>query len=344
MEKNKTYKTLEKFSGGKYSWNEYQLVKSWFEHIHNFNEAKSFLKEHWNNLSDSDSPDVKSLDHIYRQIEYHILLEEKKESKKTNLWRIYRQAAAILLIPVLVFSAWYFFSEKTTTDTDLAWVEIQAPHSSRIQFALPDGSSGWLNSGSSLSYNPQFTKKRQVQLSGEAYFEVKPSDIFFNVKTSDFDVNVLGTTFNVTAYEDDSFSQVVLVEGKVNVAGYNQLLDRTLSPGERLFVYPAENKFNVSKVDTESLTAWKDGLLLLDNEPLELAVKRMERWYNVEIIVEDELLKRYRFKATFEDEPLEEVLKLLSVSTPMEYTFEKREENSDGIYKKKRVRIKLKQL
>jgi len=318
------------------------MVKTWFENIQNFNEAKSFLKEQWNNLSDSVSPDDKSLNHIYRQIEYHILLEEKKESKKLNLWQMYRQVAAILLIPVLVFSAWYFFREKTATDTELAWVEIQAPNSSRIQFSLPDGSSGWLNSGSSLSYNPQFTKERQVQLSGEAYFKVKPSEALFNVKTADFDVNVLGTTFNVTAYKNDSFTQVVLVDGKVNVTGNNQIFDKTLSPGESLLVYPAKNKFNVSNVETESLTAWKDGLLLLDNEPLELAVRRMERWYNVEIIVEDDLLKGYRFKATFEDEPLEEVLKLLSVSTPMDYIFEKREENSDGIYKKKRVRIKLK--
>ncbi len=342
MENNTTYKTLKKFSEGKYSWNDYQMVKTWFENIQNFNEAKSFLKEQWNNLSDSVSPDDKSLNHIYRQIEYHILLEEKKESKKLNLWQMYRQVAAILLIPVLVFSAWYFFREKTATDTELAWVEIQAPNSSRIQFSLPDGSSGWLNSGSSLSYNPQFTKERQVQLSGEAYFKVKPSEALFNVKTADFDVNVLGTTFNVTAYKNDSFTQVVLVDGKVNVTGNNQIFDKTLSPGESLLVYPAKNKFNVSNVETESLTAWKDGLLLLDNEPLELAVRRMERWYNVEIIVEDDLLKGYRFKATFEDEPLEEVLKLLSVSTPMDYIFEKREENSDGIYKKKRVRIKLK--
>lgn len=343
MEKTTTYKILEKFSEGKYSWNDFQTVKNWFENIHNFSEAKSFLKEHWNSLNHSASPDDKSLNHIYRQIEYYILLEEKKELKKINLWRIYRQAAAILLIPVLVFTAWYFFSEKTATDTDLAWVEIQAPNSSRIKFSLPDGSSGWLNSGSSLSYYPRFSKKRQVQLSGEAYFEVKPSEELFNVKTADFNVSVLGTTFNVTAYEDDFFSQVVLVDGKVNVTGNTQILDKTLAPGERLLVYPSENKFNLSRVDTESLTAWKDGLLLLDNEPLELAVKRMERWYNVEIVVEDDLLKSYRFKATFEDEPLEEVLKLLSVSTPMEYTFEKREENSDGTFKKKKVRIKLKQ-
>jgi ferric-dicitrate binding protein FerR (iron transport regulator) len=342
MEKNNTYKILENFSNGKYSWNEYRQVKNWFENIHNFNDAKSFLKEQWDTLNQSKLPDDKSLDHLYRQIEYHILLEEKKEAKKINLWRIYRQAAAILLIPVLIFSVWYFFREQTAADTDLAWVEIQAPNSSRIQFSLPDGSGGWLNSGSVLKYNPVFSKKRQVQLTGEAYFEVKPSAIFFNVKTKDFEVNVLGTTFNVTAYEDDYFSQVVLVDGKVQVIGNKQFFDKTLSPGERLLAYPEENKFNVSNVDTESLTAWKDGLLLLDNEPLELAVKRMERWYNVEISIEDELLKSYRFKATFEDEPLDEVLKLLSVSTPMEYTFEKREEGSDGIYKKKRVRIKLK--
>jgi transmembrane sensor len=342
MEDQMTYKALLNFANGKYSWNEYLKVKNWFNRIHDYKEAKQLLEAQWNELNDQQKPDDNSLRHIYEKIEYHILLEEKQETKKRRMWYFYRQAAAILLIPVLAFSLWQVFFGKVENDARLAWVEIHAPNSARTRFSLPDGSSGWLNSGSSLSYNPRFTKNRQVTLSGEAYFEVKHSNIPFNVKTVDFNVNVLGTSFNVTAYEDDYFSQVVLVDGKVNVIGKNQLFHKTLSPGERLLVYPSENKFNVNSVDIQSLTAWKEGLLLLDSEPLQLAVKRMERWYNVDIVIEDELLKKYRFKATFENEPLEEVLKLLSVSTPMKYTFEKRKKEEDGTFIKKKVRIKLK--
>ena len=344
MKDRVTYKTLQNFVNGKYSWNEYLKVKNWFNRIHDFNDVKQILQKQWGELNDQSFSDDNPLMHIYEKIEYHILLEERRKAKKRNLWNGYRQAAAILLIPVLAFSFWFVLNEKfeTETETGMAWVEIYAPNSARIQFSLPDGSSGWLNSGSVLKYHPLFSKSREVQLTGEAYFEVKPSDKRFTVNAADLNISVLGTVFNVSAYPNDEFAEVVLAKGKVQVNGKKQVFERTLSPNEKLTCYPQKNTFNVVSVDTEPYTAWKDGLLLLDNEPLECAVRRMERWYNVDIVIEDDLLKSYRFKATFEDEPLEEVLKLLSVSTPMEYTFEKRKAGPDGTYKKKKVRIKLK--
>lgn len=337
-----TYKILKNFAKGKYSWNEYLKVKTWFNQINDFSEAKQFLEEEWNELNDQEQPDDSSLRHIYEKIEYHILREEKKEKRKHRMWHFYKQAAAILLIPVLAFSLWLVFSGKYENNTADAWVEIHAPNSSRIHFSLPDGSSGWLNSGSVLKYHPLFSKDREVQLTGEAYFEVKRTEQEFTVTTQDMDISVLGTVFNVSAYSDDEFSQVVLEKGKVRVNGTGNSFERILSPAESLTFYPQENKCAVSQVDPEPFLAWKDGLLLLDNEPLELAVARMERWYNVDIVIEDELLKKYRFKATFRDEPLEEVLKLLAVSTPIEYSFEKREADQHGMFKKKIVKIKLK--
>lgn len=342
MEDQMTYKALLNFANGEYSWNEYLKVKNWFNLIHDYKEAKRFLEEQWNELNDQQKPDDNSLRHIYEKIEYHILLEEKQETKKRQMWYFYRRAAAILLIPVLAFSLWQVFFGKVENDARLAWVEIHAPNSARTQFSLPDGSSGWLNSGSVLKYHPVFSQTREVQLSGEAYFDVKPDEKQFTVKSSDLNISVLGTAFNVSVYPDDSFAEVVLERGKVQVRGAVQDFERTLAPNEKLTFYPQKNKFNVVPVETETYCAWKDGLLILDSEPLELAVKRMERWYNVSIVIEDELLKNYRFKATFEDEPLEEVLKLLSVSTPMEYTFEKRKKEEDGTFIKKKVRIKLK--
>ncbi|WP_372934770.1 FecR family protein [Mariniphaga sediminis] len=343
MKKEVTYRTLENFSKGKYSWNDYLQVRDWFSNIHDFKEVKTFLYEQWKGLNKKGIPDDNSLKHIYEQIEYHILLEERQELKRKGLWSFYRQAAAILLIPVLAFSLWHFLMNKQAGNMNLAWVEINSPPGARTQFLLPDGSVGWLNSGSTLKYNPVFSNKREVELSGEAYFEVVPDNSVFTVNAADLNVRVLGTKFNVSAYPDDDFTEVVLASGKVAVEGEDKFFEKILLPNEKLTFLPGENKYTVKQVDTNSYVAWKDGFLLLDNEPLEEAINRIERWYNVVIEVEDETLKRYRFKATFQDEPLEEVLKLLAVSTPMEYTFEKRVVDDKNFYQKKKVTIKLKQ-
>jgi transmembrane sensor len=343
MNKNLTYKTLRDFALGKYSWTDFLKIKNWINNPDDNKEAGEILYDHWSELISQPDKEGKSLKHIYEKIDYRILLEERSKSKKRDLWAIYRQVAAILLVPVIAFLLYFTLPVNRPDDDHTAWVEIVAPQSSRIQFSLPDGSSGWLNSGSILSYNPSFSKKREVVLSGEAYFDVIPSEKDFHVNAGDLDICVLGTRFNVSAYPDDDFAYVVLASGKVMVRGEKQVFECTLLPSQKLTVYPAENKYNVRDVDVSSFTAWKDGLLLLDNEPFELAVNRIERWYNVDMVIEDQKLKNYRFKATFQDEPLEEVLKLLSVSTPMEYSFEKRQENQAGIYMKKKVKIKLKQ-
>ncbi len=337
-----TYETLKRFAEGRYSWKEFLAVKSWFDRINDNDDVKRFLNTHFDELNNTSFPANDSLKRVYERVEYHILLEEKRASGRRRIWDYYRQVAAVFLVPVMALSLWYFFTQRQMATEDPSWVEIHAPNSGRIHFSLPDGSEGWLNNGSTLKYHPVFTKKRQVELTGEAWFKVLPCGLPFLVNTANMDISVLGTTFSVSSYPDDGFSHVVLTEGKVQVMSRNLGFDRVIGPGEKLTVYPAENKFNVKAVDTRLYTAWTKGLLVLDNEPLEGAVTRLERWYNANIIIEDKVLKGYRFKATFQDEPLEEVLKLLSLSTPIGYRFETREEDSYGIFKKKTVRLKLK--
>jgi ferric-dicitrate binding protein FerR (iron transport regulator) len=221
-------------------------------------------------------------------------------------------------------------------------VEINAPEGTRTQFSLPDGSTGWLNSGSKLKYNPVFTE-RNVELQGEAWFDVQHDETVFTVNTDYMDVRVMGTQFNVMAYRDENFAEVVLEEGKVEVEGTKGCFEKILTPGEKLKYSLEENRFGVQQVDTNPYTAWKEGFLLLDNEPLKTAVARIERWYNVDIEIKDETLRNYRFKATFQDEPLEEVLRLLAMTTPMEYTIEKRGIGDENVYRKKKVTIKRKE-
>jgi len=345
FEKNAILKFLE----GNYSYNDYLKVKSWFRKANENEEIKEQLFAQWKSFVDSESDNETSLDHIFEKVQYNILLEEKKQSKTRSLWQTYQRIAAVLLLPFLALSAWYFISTKTfnsKNQSDLlaqSWVEVNAPEGARVEFFLPDSSSGWLNSGSKLKYPARFSRNRKVELEGEAWFNVKHLDESeFVVGVTDMDIKVLGTKFNVSAYADDSFTDVTLNEGKVEITGKAASFNASLLPNEKISFNRTERTLKQSKVDANRYSAWKEGYLIIEDEPLGQIVGRMERWYNVEITIEDDLLKNYRFKATFIDEPIEEVLRLMAKTTPIKYQIEKRVVDSNGILKTKKVTIKLK--
>ena len=162
MRDNFDYNTLLNFSKGKYSYNDYLKVKNWFNRVEENMEMKEQLFAQWKELNNVDESKDDSLHHIFGKIQYTILLEEKKIAKNRVIWNFYRQAAAILIIPVLAFSLWYYISSKSFQPTSLpqsiaqGWVEINAPDGARVEFFLPDSSSGWLNSGAKLKYPSVF--------------------------------------------------------------------------------------------------------------------------------------------------------------------------------------------
>lgn len=106
------FKTVLNFSKGKYSYNDYLNVRNWLNQAGKNKEINNQLFEQWNELSIEDNSSDNSLNHIFEKIQNKILLEEKVRSKKSTIWNFYRQAAAILLIPVLSFSLWYYQSSK----------------------------------------------------------------------------------------------------------------------------------------------------------------------------------------------------------------------------------------
>lgn len=349
MKNNIDHKTLLNFSEGKYSYKDYQKVKNWFNRIEDNKEIKDELFAQWTKLTEDSASQQNSLTHIFEKIRYNISLEENRETKKISIWRYYNQVAAILLIPVLAFSVWYYISSNKISDTTSteeiaqSWVEINAPQGARVNFSLPDGSQGWLNSGSKLKYPAVLGETRKVELTGEAWFDVEHKDNSeFIVSVPEMDIKVLGTQFNVTAYAEDRYTHVILEEGKVEVNGTVGAFNQVLAPNEKLSFNNEERSIILSEVDAKPFSAWKEGYLIINNEPLEEVVGRLERWYNVDIKIEDDVLRKYRFKATFRDEPLEEVLKLIAKTTPIKYSIKKREEDEDGVLKKKKVTIKLK--
>lgn len=341
MENKINYKTLLDFSKGKYSYNDYLNVKHWFTNVRDDVKVEEKLLCQWKEFS--DSPNSKSLQSIFQKIQYQILLEEKRNEKKKSIWYYYRQVAAIL-IPILTISATVYFLSNPTQNATLSWYEINVPEGARIEFMLPDSTSGWLNSGAKLKYPAEFSNHRKVELIGEAFFNVKHKEHSdFTVGVTTMDIKVLGTKFNVSAYGNDAITEVVLKEGKVEVNGKTAAFSQVLHPGEKISYNHEKSSLNTLAVDPNVYTAWTDGYLVIDNEPLAQAAKKLERWYGVEISIQEEVLKNFRFKATFQEETLDEVLRFIAMTTPITYKIGNRDQNSNGILKKKQVIIKLKQ-
>ncbi len=338
MENKISYKTLIDFSTGKYSYNDYLKVKHWFINVRNDQNAEKQLFNQWQDLPDTTN--TESLHLIFEKIHYQILLEEKKKEK--NLWQYSWQIAAILIL-VIALPVLYYFLSKPGQPLTQPWAEINVPEGARIEFLLPDSTSGWLNSGAKLKYPIAFSQHRQVDLTGEAFFRVRHKEHSdFTVSVADMDIKVLGTQFNVSAYSDEAVTEVVLKEGKVEITGKTGVFRQTLQPGEKILYDHDANSLDMKKVDPKLYSAWTNGYLVIDNEPLVLAAKKLERWYGVNITIQDEALKNFRFKATFKDEPLEEVLRFFAMTTPMNYKIGNRDQGSNGILKKKQVTIKLK--
>ncbi len=340
MENEIKYKTLLDFSNGKYSYNDYLKVKHWFTQMKDDVPVREQLFDQWKEYANRS--DIKSLHPLFERIQYQILLEEKRNEKKRNIWFYYRQVAAIL-IPIMVFSAlFYFFIQPSQSETP-SWTEINVPEGARVEFMLPDSTSGWLNGGARLKYPAKFTRHRKVELVGEAFFNVSHKEHSdFTVGVKDMDIQVLGTKFNVSAYTEEAVTEVVLKEGKVEVHGTAKEFKQILQPGEKITFNHETNSLKIRNVDADLYSAWTDGYLVIDNETLGQAAKKFERWYNAEITIQDDKLKKFRFKATFQEEPLEEVLRFIAMTTPIVYTIETRKLDSNGILKRKQVTIKLK--
>jgi ferric-dicitrate binding protein FerR (iron transport regulator) len=259
-------------------------------------------------------------------------------------WQRIQRVAAILLLPLMVYSGYVTYKNQTTSPNPEK--QIMQTISSRqgmvTQFLLDDGTKVWLNSCSQLQFPTHFSgDKREVLLKGEAFFEVTKNEKQpFRVNANELNVDVLGTSFNVVNFDDDKQSEVVLVTGKVALAFENGMTNNILGmmhPGQR-GIYNKENQKVITQaVDVDKYIAWRDGNLIFRDDAMEDVVKRLSRWFNVEIVINDPEINNYIYKATFKNENLVQVLNLLKLSAPIDYRVTDRKLLSDGNFTKQKV-------
>ncbi len=168
----------------------------------------------------------------------------------------------------------------------------------------------------------------------------------FVVKVREMEIVALGTEFNVSCYPDDETCAVTLEKGKVIVKRTTESRElqrlAELLPGQHIIIPCKTDKVKVNEVVTDKYTSWKEGKMVFRNDPMNEVVKRLGRLYNVEFILQGEALLDYRYRATFVDETLDEVLKLLKLSSPIDYVEQKREMLPDGSFTKKKITFFLK--
>ena len=323
---------LKNFTEGKYSFRDFQRISSWFEDSSLRSELESAIGQHWTEFPGATDEPKKDLSIIYDQLREKIRSEQPATlSLQKRMIRLYSQIAAVLLLPLLIYNTFLLVGKNASDDS--AWAEIYAPPGTRTSFVLPDGSKGWLNSETRLKYPLNFKNNRHLNLVGEAYFEVtKNKNLPLTVTTSNLDVKVLGTTFSVSALADENTTDVILEEGSVEIDNPGIGLKTMLKPDQKLVFDNLKNEYQTTSLNAQQYNAWKDGLLIFRNEPLADVFKRLSRWYNVKITITDDQIKRYKYRATFKNEPIEEVIRLIAMTLPIEYKIQKRAYDDQGVY------------
>jgi transmembrane sensor len=342
---------LIKYLLGETSLEETSFVLNW---IHSSDQNKNDFLELQalvDSILASSNPYKINSEQAYRDLQKK--LENKKtETKplKNQLFSFVRIAAIFILGFVISWMVHYLIGQPALSNHSMSYQKIYVPYGSKTRLELPDGSRVILNSGSSLKYPVQFGDKiRDVYLDGEAYFEVKKDKKKpFFVNTAGIHIKVLGTSFNVKAYPEEKTVETTLVTGSIQIFSDK----RPESSNKPVCLVPKQKAIYIrntredhqnnrdskstdvvedktepiqvrSEVKTELCTAWKDNRLEFDNELFHDVIVKIERWYNVEIELNNFELNNARFSGKFDKENIEQAMKALVVVTPFRYEINK---------------------
>lgn len=204
-------------------------------------------------------------------------------------------------------------ASQNSNNNHVTYNKIETPKGGKYRIILPDGSKVWLNAASALKFPTAFNgKERNVELEGEAYFEVSKNKLLpFRVHTKDMNVFVTGTQFNVMAYNDEQFSATTLIEGSVDVKNSSEQL--SLVPGEQA-VHKAGTSLRKKEVDVEQFIAWKNGLFQFNNSDIQSVMRQIGRWYDVSVEYRGKIPQTNFGGFISRDSKLSQVIKMLELS------------------------------
>jgi len=329
------YHDIKNYLEGKTSREESEKVLFWLKNPKNENESRRILGEIWFNSDiqlNSSGPDFdQMLNQLHQQINSQKIAESASESKPANvtagLFNTFSKVAAILIIPLFLVTVYVYYNPQQTTTTVATTTTIREVYTkpgTRTKIELSDGTLVWLNDGTTFRYPEQFYgDQREVFVDGEAYFEVKSDEKHpFIVDNKMMKTVVTGTHFNLNAYSSDHFFEATLLKGKVRLEKNNQSF--TMKPGVQVQFDAELEKFEAKNVNPQNAAAWINGKLIFKDERLGTAIKKLGRWYNVDIVLSNSELNEYLLTGTIQDEKLDQTMNLISLALPVTFKFKKK--------------------
>lgn len=330
-------KILRRYFNNRYSRNDYLELKRLI--LSEDSEIELLLKTHWNEFTKEEDSAFKDLSEVLVNLNQEI--DEKSNSSFVKKILIaYSRIAAILVIPLFLALGFLYFQFNQYSSQKNVFVDVVSPAGSRTSLNLPDGSIVWLNGDSHIRYPAVFGKNREVKIDGEAFFKVKSDKKHpFLVSAKDVVIRATGTQFNVMAYNDIPEVSVILKEGKVAMEDENRTLIKQVDPGYELRYATKSSSISYKEINTENYSGWISGRLIFSYAPFSEVVERMGKWYGIDIEIVDKELLQLHFRATFDNENIEEALKLLQSTATFRYKFSKRETRKDGSFGKSKIYI-----
>lgn len=299
MNSNKIKDRLERLFSKKQTDEDLKELNNWYDNLQS------------DQLKRSDSEKAKKA--VWKILEGEISLKKEKSFWGSSL----KHAAVLLLIAACSWMIWSTFPQKVEQEP-LASGSYKNDLGKVSKFLLPDSTVVWLSSGSSLEYAENFPANRQVNLHGEAFFQVKRNTQSpFKIQTGDVTTHVLGTSFNLKSYKSSQVNLQVY-SGLVQINHQNSQNSFRLEK-DQWIEWNSETGFSrVLSFDSSLPPAWKSGIFRFNNSSIQEIIEELKLWYPVEFEIKGNM-RKCLYTGEFQTSSLEQVLEIMSYTLNLHY-------------------------
>ena len=325
MDKDKIWSHISRKISGEDTSEDVRQVDEWLNEKPVNKQIYNRLSEIWN----FRKTPLNNYHSVFESIKRRIAVYENRPKRLFYTTTLFKVAAILVLIFVSNFMVYTFmFGSKQEI---ISYQEIIVPRGNRMKLVLPDSTSIWLNNETKLRYASNFSAgNREVELSGEAYFDVHHDASHpFIVKVGKQRIKVLGTRFSVNAYPEDNVIETSLLSGSVVFESDREIKGNSefrLDPGHSLFYDKQNNTISTQKIQSSYYQYWENGVYAFKDESFESLSIKIKRIFNVEIVFEDSFLKTKTYTGTININDnifiFMEAIRRTSVE-PIEYKFNK---------------------
>jgi transmembrane sensor len=333
-----------KFFAGEADKDEIVQLKEWLGK--NPENRKIFDKEAdlWQETNIGTRIEFFSADDAWEFLKNRLGFQGKSSSNvtvmKKNHFRLLAAAASLILLAALSAIALWLSGRQQLEKYRSAVTMVETREGERARLTLSDSTHVVLNSGTLLNYDSDFNMEtRNVKLTGEAYFDVATNpDKPFVVQLDKLRISATGTKFNVFSFGNEDRIEATLEEGHINI-DVGTASPLKLEAGQQAIYFRKTGKCIVRNVAIETYTSWKENKLRFKDTPMEEVLRRIGRKYNVRFELSSTDLLDLKYTGTFIDEPINDVMQMLSTVSPLTYKITYMTSVNDKLYTKPRITI-----